>query len=243
MTGGFVRRTKRMFDTFGPEGVLWALKNLILKTPFPVTVPGDRGPIYLRAGCSDFIVFEQVYVDEEYGVSLPPDLETIVDLGANIGLASRWLAMHHPQAAIVCVEPDSRNYEILCRNLAPFESAILLHAAAWNDDVMVDIPNAGADFSAIQVVASAAGRVQGITLPSLMAKAGIEHIDLLKIDIEGAEVEFLQNAEQWISHVSILIIELHDRIRPGCRDALLNAINTRKHELVERGESTIVYFE
>lgn len=45
----------------------------------------------------------------------------------------------------------------------------------------------------------------------------MDKIDILKIDIEGSEYEvFDENAEKWISNVSLLLIELHDRIKPWC---------------------------
>lgn len=47
------------------------------------------------------------------------------------------------------------------------------------------------------------------------------HIDLLKLDIEGAEKEvFLHGSEEWLDQVDVIAVELHDRLEPGCRAAL-----------------------
>ena len=47
----------------------------------------------------------------------------------------------------------------------------------------------------------------------------IDRLDYLKVDIEGSELEVLQDAETWIAQVDAAAIELHDRYRPGCSRA------------------------
>jgi hypothetical protein len=58
--------------------------------------------------------------------------------------------------------------------------------------------------------------VRGMTVDTIMKEEGIEHIDILKIDIEGAEREVFGDTSSWIGKVDALIIELHDRMKPGC---------------------------
>lgn len=64
------------------------------------------------------------------------------------------------------------------------------------------------------------GPVRAYTVDELMRLGGIESVDLLKMDIETAEIEVLSNAEPWIGRVRMLVIETHDRFRPGCSVAL-----------------------
>ena len=47
-----------------------------------------------------------------------------------------------------------------------------------------------------------------------MRKVG--YIDILKIDIEGAEKEVFSDTSAWIEKVDSIIIELHERMKPGC---------------------------
>jgi hypothetical protein len=49
-----------------------------------------------------------------------------------------------------------------------------------------------------------------------MAAYGLEHIDLLKIDIEGAEKEVFRDASAWIDNVRMLVVELHEFVAIGC---------------------------
>jgi hypothetical protein len=64
-----------------------------------------------------------------------------------------------------------------------------------------------------------AQETRGITVPSLLDAYGIGHVDIFKIDIEGAEKELFEHCEAWIARVDALIVELHDRMKPGCSDS------------------------
>ena len=67
--------------------------------------------------------------------------------------------------------------------------------------------------------------VKGITIPMILQMHGIDHIDILKLDIEGAEYRvFENNFDEWINKVDQIIIELHDRYQPGCAERFYRAI-------------------
>src|SRR5439155_12824818 len=83
-------------------------------------------PLTLRRGNSDIFVVRDVFENQDYGVvrrmNLPPDA-TIVDLGANIGIASLYFASLFPQSRILAVEPDDENCDLLKRNCAALLAA------------------------------------------------------------------------------------------------------------------------
>ena len=56
-----------------------------------------------------------------------------------------------------------------------------------------------------------------------MEIAGVERVDILKVDIEGAGIEVFETAASWIQHVGVIIVELHDRLRDGCEVAVMRA--------------------
>jgi hypothetical protein len=58
--------------------------------------------------------------------------------------------------------------------------------------------------------------VDGITLLEIIKNFDLKNIDILKIDIEGAEKEVFSDTSQWIEKVNSIIIELHEWIKPGC---------------------------
>jgi len=70
---------------------------------------------------------------------------------------------------------------------------------------------------------------------TLMREMDIPAIDLAKIDIEGAEQEVFEDP-RWLSGVKCLMIELHDRFRPGCSAAVEPAM--RGFARVQRAETT-----
>jgi hypothetical protein len=59
-------------------------------------------------------------------------------------------------------------------------------------------------------------------MDTLMKETGLSTIDLLKIDIEGAEKDVFQDCA-WIKNVRVIAIELHDRVRPGCQSTVESA--------------------
>jgi hypothetical protein len=77
-----------------------------------------------------------------------------------------------------------------------------------------------------------------------MKSLGVNHIDILKLDIEGAEFElFNTGAEAWLDAVGQIVIELHDWIRPGCSKSFYSAIGSRPFLQQINGENTFVKFE
>jgi Methyltransferase FkbM domain len=66
-------------------------------------------------------------------------------------------------------------------------------------------------------------------------------IDILKMDIEGAERQvFSGECGSWIARTRVMIVELHDRTWPGCADSLNNATKEFCFLRTERGENTIL---
>ena len=99
-------------------------------------------------------------------------------------------------------------------------------------------PGAGDEVRAGDTVAVVVG-VSGsdsVTVPDVLAMSGKSSIDLLKMDIEGAEIEVLNSARSWIHSVNALAVELHDRYRPGCTAALENAVAGQQFARTISGE-------
>jgi hypothetical protein len=59
--------------------------------------------------------------------------------------------------------------------------------------------------------------VPAFSVDDLMRTHKLSFIDILKLDIEGSELEVLATYPNWISRIGMLAIETHDRFRPGCR--------------------------
>ena len=83
-------------------------------------------------------VMRDIVLDEEYAVS-GIDPETVLDLGANIGIASAWFRGRYPAARIVAVEPDPDTFAKLERNLGGDDAVTLVQAAVAGESGEVDL--------------------------------------------------------------------------------------------------------
>lgn len=201
---------------------------------FSVELPNGDHVVTLRSGTSDISAFKQVFVDRQYESKyLPATASNIIDLGANIGLASLFFGIKYSEANIVSVEPDAGNFDLLCANVRQLPGRMMpLLGAAWYEDGMLHVhkkSDEGVDLGAWGVQVSKSthrsdGEVAAFSLPTLIDKLDGD-IDILKVDIEGAELEvFEKNATEWLRRVKLITIETHDRFRPGSDAAVRTAV-------------------
>jgi FkbM family methyltransferase len=193
-----------------------------------IKIPGIKAPLYLRKDTTDVAMFDQVFLLDDYKIDFSFEPKVIIDAGANIGLFSILMKNRFSEAKIICIEPDHQNCEVLRKNLSPYNNVEIVNAGVWNTTTklnVLDKYNAG--HSAMVVEEDAInGKVAAVTIDSLMQAYALNHIDILKIDIETSEKElFLKNYEQWLPKVKVIIIELHDWLKPGCSRSFFEAIN------------------
>jgi FkbM family methyltransferase len=200
-------------------------------------VPGSTRTVFIRPGTTDQDVYQGIFILGEYG-TLQGNPRTIIDAGAHIGLASVYLATRFPDAEIVVIEPNDGNFAVLERNLGGRSNVRLHRGGLWSHKTTLEIENP-AD-SGWEFRLRDGHGVEAFTVDELAARYSFNRIDLLKIDIEGAEVEVLSTAAAWISRVNTLAIELHDRFRPGCRAALDTAIRGQGFTEHSSGENIVL---
>jgi FkbM family methyltransferase len=217
----WLRRYRRVF---GWRGLPYYLAAEVLgrRAEVTLTLPDHPAPIFLRLGTADVGFCDQIFRRGAYDLPLARSPQVIVDAGANIGLASRFFAARYPQARILALEPAGANYGQLCKNVAALPRITPVRAALWSEAGAVEIFNPtgrhGAFRTRRDVSAPGAGieHAPAVTVPGLMAAYDLPQIDLLKVDIEGAEREVFADAEGWIGRVGVIVIELHDRFQRGC---------------------------
>jgi FkbM family methyltransferase len=184
-----------------------------------VVPPQSRNPVYLRMDTSDFCAYRDVLIfkSKPYEPHVEGfDPKTIVDVGAHIGMASILFALKYPMARIVAVEPEPANFAALIRNTTPYKNISPLQAAVWREDGEVSLGASDAHpKGAFEIVDNGPLQVRAMTMETIMREMDVDSIDLLKMDIEGAEKEVFDSCP-WIENVHVLAIELHDRVRPGC---------------------------
>ena len=101
----------------------------------------------------------------------------------------------------------------MLKNTNKFKKIIPLQYGLWSVDTKLIIENPEGDqwsFTVKEVENSAEADLEGISLNSLMVRHYLRMIDILKMDIEGAQEEILaKNEEYWIARIKWIIIELH----------------------------------
>ncbi|WP_158587727.1 FkbM family methyltransferase [Algoriphagus lacus] len=204
------------------------------------------GHLIIRRGDSDIRVFKQIFLDEVYHF-FPErfDPQVIVDAGANVGYSPVWFASKFPSAKIYAIEPVLSNFRILEKNTGKNPCIIPIQAGLWYENVNLKIhdPKIGSwgfETHAADPVEKAG--VEGITISGLMERYGLSRIDLLKIDIEGAEFElFKYNSSEWLSKVNMMMIEVHDRLKPGCSKLIDEVVTPFGFQKFLTKELTIYY--
>lgn len=205
-----------------------AEKDLIKAT---LTINNRTITVFLRSNSSDLHVLESVLLQNEYKPAVEYLLESknqfvnqIVDAGGNIGLTSIYFHCFFPDAHYTIIEPDASNFLLLKKNTEAngFKHKLLLKNALWisNEPLIIDDSfrdgkewslTVGSEKTSIETERKTG--LTGITLQEIWTKNNKAAIDLLKIDIEGAERflfadrEFLATISASVGH---LVIEIHD---------------------------------
>jgi FkbM family methyltransferase len=212
-----------------------------------VRLPNNDRTIEIRPGTSDVLVYRSIFYHHEYLLSdLNVEVRSIFDLGAYTGISAIYFATQYPSANIIAVEPESSNFCCLLRNVSGLSRVMPLNAAVWSQDTRLFVHNADEHLPhwAFQTSPRKDHRsiegVEAVSIGSLMSRFGLSAIDIMKMDIEGAEHEvFSENSDGWIPLVKCLAIETHDRFRQGV-DALVTEKMAKNHrEMGRRGENRI----
>lgn len=224
------------------------LSKLYGKSEIIIQLPEYRGPIRLRSlreDVSDVSVFDKVFIQKEYdipGINITPKL--IIDGGANIGCSTIFFANKYPEARIVSVEPDHSNYNRLIENSGMYNNIIPINAALWSKKTWLKIKNYEYGHMALQVEEMdhpEEGAIPSLTITDLLEFVNLDYIDILKLDIECAEKQvFEENSSAWLDKVGIIILELHDWIKPGCATAFYHALSGYEFQQFIYGENIVV---
>ena len=228
---------------FGPVRalrIMWTLRRSHRVPPGTrITLPLPRAPLTIRAQSHDVYAFGQVFLSQQY--ALPPQQPRfIIDGGAHIGCAAVDFAVRYPGAQILAVEANAENFELLTINTRPFPNIRCVHGAVWPTRERVHIANPQADSWSFRC--EPGGDIQGFSIGDLADMLGAPAVDIVKLDVEGAEREIFSapDAQLWLTRTSCLLVELHDDHVPGCGRALTNLLAPGRWTTRQQGETLVV---
>ena len=181
----------------------------------PFRVRWVNTTLYFRPQSSDYEALYDVLLRREFRcLDDLSDVDLVIDCGANVGYASAYVLSRFPHCHVVAVEPDDGNFALLQKNLAPYGSRVtLMKSGIWSTSTgLVFCEGAPSDW-AVQVREAQPHEmptVQSVDINTILRQSGRERISVLKIDIEGSELDvFARHTEPWLSATDTLVIELH----------------------------------
>ena len=181
-------------------------------------------------------ITEELYKSRIYDPYLPLRKEgsVAIDIGANLGLVTEFLVRHFEK--VISVEPSSEHFGNLISmlnfnkitNAIPVQKAIFME----NGEFMFGGPKNNKTMKSLHMATWQDGKpeekVQTITLEKLFEDYKIEHVNLMKIDVEGSEVEILSHPsfKKVANKIDTILVESHswnNRHPNQLKEALKNA--------------------
>lgn len=191
-------------DTFSNEIISLSPKTL-------------KYPIKIRKNFTDKEVLFYVLQDQYHLPVLPiviPKNAVILDLGSNIGLTMAHFKNLFPDARIIGCEMNKANYQIAAENIKFFKDVKIINTAVWihNEGISYSVSASNDSFSIAKGDCANDQNVQvsSTTINRLITDYNLTSIDYMKMDIEGAETDILdQKNLEWLDIVKAIGIEFH----------------------------------
>jgi len=181
------------------------------------------GAVELLVRHEDRFALEETVRFQEYGflaaLGAGTDPPVVVDLGANIGLFSAHVLSMWPRAVVYSFEPSPETYKVLEGNRA-LNRGFAWNTypwAVWSEDGQVDFwqgrhSTSGSILTGAKRGIGSVDRVRTISLQTLMCTCAEKRIDLMKMDIEGAEGEVLRTGASVLDAIEHLVVEVHPEL-------------------------------
>lgn len=212
----------RVFKTFKNPAVFYLDKLMIFSSDKVISVKLRNGlVIKMPSGNSSINNIPECYFTDFF-----PEINkiergsNIVDIGASVGVVSLLAAKNGGR--VFAFEPNPRRFELLQRNISlnGFEKQVFAYPfcvasrkgkrTLFEDTLITTDKEGGQNYE-----------VDCVGLDDIFRLTGLERIDFLKIDVEGAELEILKNSKR-LNRVAKIAVEYHEpTVHPGDIRALL----------------------
>ena len=180
-------------------------------------------PVFVRGGRADYHMFHRIFLRDEYrlagaGEAGPERWGCVLDLGGNVGMFSSRVA--RTAERVITYEPVPENFSRLEKNLGGHSHVVRVNRAVSDEakKLSLFIPR-DAKTSGVFSSHRQAGPellsddhidVDAISLEDVFREHGIDHVDLLKIDVEGAEYAILHAGRKLLPQIDRIHGEYHD---------------------------------
>jgi FkbM family methyltransferase len=213
----------RLYKLIGFKNILRVFFSYFMRMD-TVSIFFKGNLLHLRMIPSDFQVCYSVYGDLEFKVigeylkTVDTSRVVIFDAGAFIGISSRYFCELDPKINVIALEPSPTNFELLIKNTRHIQNIRCENIALTSHGLEVNIydrntgpwghsvieRNKGIEFNQIATAKS-------VAISELVDKYK-GSVKILKLDIEGGELDLLSHAQSWINEVDLVLAELHPQI-------------------------------
>jgi FkbM family methyltransferase len=169
-----------------------------------------RGGIKIRYRLNkgDINSIREIWLEEAYRLPFEDPSGVLLDLGANIGMTSVWLAKRFPFTQVIAVEPDPKNAAVVRQNfeLNRINGCVVEAAIGPSEGIARFEFNPASNLGRLSENGSP---VPIISVGSIIRKYAIAKFALIKVDIEGGEQELFDGPIGWLALTDAIIIEFH----------------------------------
>ncbi len=222
----FISKHRRVIRRTGFKSYL---EYLLAKKGELIEVTINQKKIFIRKGTPDlevalsclrgeFDVLKHIYPKSYDGI--------IIDAGGYIGTAAIALNELYPKAKIISIEASKENFFVLKKNTSSIKNIEVIYGAlVAGNKKKVLLKNRGTGEWGYTAVVNPLDNINAKDLhltPALnLQSLGIplDRVGILKIDIEGGELDLFKNDSKSLNMINIIMIELHERIAKGCNKA------------------------
>lgn len=200
-------------------------------------------PFSYRGGSADEIAGNEILESGKYVLPIEDfQPKIIIDCGANIGYSTLYYANTYPDAQIYAIEPEKINFKFLQFNTLFYDNIKTFKSAVWGKETFVRIEEtemAERGYMTFETGEDDPNAIKTTTIGKLIYENGINEIDLLKIDVVGAEKEIFgaEDVDDWLSKVKVLTLVIHDEMKSGASFEVFKAISKYRWKFYANGDA------
>ncbi len=222
------------------EFILYWSKFFTLKIKISSKYRG-LSKVSIRLNASDIQSFKEIFWGNEYDHDIQlDDCESFIDCGANNGMVSFFLLHYAPLSKIILIEANPQLIPFLSKNLKGLPQEVeysLLNicvSGQSKESVSFYISNNHRLSSMSHFPGAEKVNVSSKPLRQILAEHSMQNVDILKMDIEGAEFDILESDPSVFQSFRYLFLEIHGDAHK--RGYFLDKICDLGFEVIKRKE-------